>query len=307
MSPAAAEFKTTIGLVQMACGTDREANIRRAETMVREAGEAGAGIVCLPELFATRYICQTEDADLFALAEPVPGATTHRLAKWTAELGIVLIASLFERRAPGVYHNTAAVFDAARGLVAVYRKMHIPDDPRYHEKFYFTPGDLGFRAVTTSRGRIAPLVCWDQWYPEAARLVALQGAEILFYPTAIGWHPEEKEELGAAQHAAWETVHRAHAICNGCFVAAANRLGFEPEPGSPPEERRGIEFWGQSLIVAPDGSVIARAGAEEERILTAELDLAAIETARTGWPFLRDRRIDAYEGLLRRFDDDPPV
>ena len=307
MSPHGLPEKAVIGLVQMACGPDRESNIRRAEAMAREAAAAGADIVCLPELFATRYFCQTEDAALFALAEPVPGPTTERLARLSAELDVVIVASVFERRTAGIYHNTSAVLDGPRGLAGVYRKMHIPDDPLYHEKFYFTPGDLGFRAVTTSRGRIAPLICWDQWYPEAARLATLAGAQVLVYPTAIGWHPEEKDEYGAAQHDAWRTVHRAHAISNGCFVAAVNRVGFEPQPGSHPGDRSGIEFWGRSLIVGPDGRVLAESPGDAEEVLTADLDFAAIETWRTGWHFLRDRRIDAYDGLLRRFNDAPPV
>ena len=290
-----------VGLVQMRMGDDPEANVERALRMTREAAEGGADVVCLPELFRSRYFCQTEDYAPFELGEPVPGPTSAAFEALAAELDVVVVASLFERRAAGLYHNTAAVLDGPNGYVGKYRKMHIPDDPRYYEKFYFTPGDLGFKAFATSRGSLGVLVCWDQWYPEAARLTALQGAEVLFYPTAIGWHPEEKETLGPQQHAAWETIQRSHAIANGCYVVAVNRTGFEPTPGAP--EGDGIHFWGRSFVAAPDGSVLARAAADEEAVLVVPLDLALMDTTRTGWPFLRDRRIDAYGDLEKRFLD----
>jgi N-carbamoylputrescine amidase len=293
--------KLKIALVQMRMAEDPAANLARAVDFTRQAIEAGAKLVCLPELFRSRYFCQTEDAGCFELAEPVPGPTTATFTALAARHGVTLVLSLFERRAAGLYHNTAAVIDGTAGLVGIYRKMHIPDDPRYYEKYYFTPGDLGFGSMATGAGRLGVLVCWDQWYPEAARLTALTGAEILIYPTAIGWHPEEKARLGERQHSAWETIQRAHAIANGCFVVAINRTGFEPEPG----QQGGIEFWGQSFVAGPDGHVLIRGPADREALLFAELDLGDIERQRQGWPFLRDRRIDAYEGLSRRFLDDP--
>lgn len=286
-----------LGLVQMAMGEAPERNLKRALDGVREAAAQGAQVVCLPELFRSRYFCQDEDAARFALAEPIPGPSTDACAALAGELGITIVASLFERRAAGLYHNTAAVLDRDNGYIGKYRKMHIPDDPRYYEKFYFTPGDLGFKAFATERASLGVLVCWDQWYPEAARLTALKGAEILFYPTAIGWHPEEKATHGSQQHAAWETVQRSHAIANGCFVVAVNRTGFEPAPGGD----GGIEFWGQSFVVAPDGRIVVKAPVDEEAVLIADIDLAEIDTSRHGWPFFRDRRIDAYEDLTRRF------
>lgn len=291
-----------IGLVQMQMGDDPEANMAKAEDGVREAARAGAEVVCLPELFRSRYFCQTEDPSLFELAEPVPGPSTERLETLARELDVTLIASLFEERAPGLYHNTAAVLDGARGYVGKYRKMHIPDDPRYYEKFYFTPGDLGFRSFETARGRLGVLVCWDQWYPEAARLTALQGAEVLFYPTAIGWHPAEKATHGAAQRDAWITAQRAHAIANGCFVVAVNRVGFEPDPtGQGPED--GIQFWGSSFVAGPDGQVLAMLPEDAEAVEVVACARARIAEQRHGWPFFRDRRIDAYEPLTRRFVD----
>jgi N-carbamoylputrescine amidase len=300
MTAAAARGRTVVvGLVQMAMSDDLEVNTTRAVEHVRAAAGQGAEIICLPELFRSRYFCQTEDARHFDLAEPVPGATTDMLAKVATELGCVIVASLFERRAPGVYHNTAAVLDAESGYVGKYRKMHIPDDPKFYEKFYFTPGDLGFRSFQTAVASIGVLVCWDQWYPEAARLTALRGAELLLYPTAIGWHPEEKASHGQAQRDAWETVQRAHGIANGCYVAAVNRVGFEPTPG----EDSGIEFWGSSFVAAPDGRVLAKAPDDAEAVVTAELDLDQIDATRTGWPFLRDRRIDAYPDITRRYID----
>lgn len=290
----------TVGLVQMAMAEALDTNDDRAEAGIREAAAAGATLVCLPELYRSRYFCQNESEVPFALAEPVPGPSTERLAELAKSLGICIVASLFERRAAGIYHNTAVVIDRGRGYLGKYRKMHIPDDPRYYEKFYFTPGDLGFRRFDTSAGALGTLVCWDQWYPEAARLTAMLGADILLYPTAIGWHPEEKAEVGGDQAAAWELMQRSHAIANGCFVVAANRVGFEPTPGG----EGGIEFFGGSFIVGPDGRVLARAPADEPAVITARLDHAAIESARIGWPFLRDRRIDAYGDITRRWSDE---
>ncbi len=287
-----------VGLVQMRCAADPAANLTAAVKHVRAAAKRGAEVVCLPELFRSRYFCQAEDHANFALAEPIPGPSTAALGKLARELGIVIVASLFERRAAGVYHNTVVVLDAKGAAAGMYRKMHIPDDPLFYEKFYFTPGDLGFRAFDVGPMRVGTLICWDQWYPEAARLTALAGAEVLFYPTAIGWHPSEKAEHGEAQHAAWETVQRSHAIANGVFVAVPNRVGHEPHPGGA-----GIEFWGQSFVVDPAGRVLARASADREEILVVPCDLGAIETARTHWPFLRDRRIDAYGDLMRRYAD----
>ena len=299
---AAEKFR--VALVQMSCGPAPEENLRHALDMVREAAERGAQVVCLPELFQTQYFCQREDASLFDLAEPIPGATTAKLSDTAKTLRIVLIASLFERRAAGVYHNTAAIFDADGSLRGLYRKMHIPDDPLYYEKFYFTPGDLGFRAFDTEAGCLGTLVCWDQWYPEGARLTALQGAHVLFYPTAIGWHPAEKAEFGEAQHDAWRTIQRAHAIANGVYVAVVNRVGHETgnirgqsAPGA------GLEFWGGSFLADPFGRVIAEASHDEEEILVGEVDLKALEDIRRNWPFLRDRRIDSYAPITQRFID----
>jgi N-carbamoylputrescine amidase len=289
-----------VGLVQMAMSPEPAENLARAVAGVREAARGGAAVVVLPELFRSRYFCQSEDAALFGLAEAVPGPSTETLATLAAELKITLVASLFEKRAAGLFHNTAAVLDAERGFIGKYRKMHIPDDPRYYEKYYFTPGDLGFKSFHTRAGELGVLVCWDQWYPEAARLTALKGAEILVYPTAIGWHPEEKDRFGERQHSAWETIQRSHAIANGCFVVAVNRTGFEPDPRGT----GGIEFWGQSFIAAPDGRVIVRAPQDREAVLVAEIDLAEIDASRAGWPFFRDRRVDAYADITRRFGND---
>jgi N-carbamoylputrescine amidase len=286
----------TLGLVQMRCGTDPEENMGKAIAGVREAAARGAQIVCLQELFRSQYFCQTEDHGHFALAEPIPGPSTERLGPLAAELGVVIVASLFEKRAEGLYHNTAAVIDADGRYLGKYRKMHIPDDPQYYEKFYFTPGDLGFRAWDTRYGRIGVLVCWDQWYPEAARLTAMSGAQILFYPTAIGWLPAEKHEHGAQQQAAWETIQRSHAIANGVYVCAVNRVGHEGDPAG------GIEFWGGSFVSDPGGRLLAKAGADEE-VLTATCDLAKVGVSRTHWPFLRDRRIDAYQDITKRYLD----
>jgi N-carbamoylputrescine amidase len=288
-----------VGLVQMSMSEAPEDNLARAMEHIRRAAAEGAKLICLPELFRSRYFCQSENAANFALAESVPGPSSDALAALAAELGVTVVASFFERRAAGLFHNTAAVIDAERGMLGIYRKMHIPDDPRYYEKYYFAPGDLGFKTFRTPAADLGVLVCWDQWYPEAARLTALAGAELLIYPTAIGWHPEEKAELGERQHAAWETVQRAHAIANGCFVVAVNRVGFEPHP----QGDGGIEFWGQSFLAAPDGRVLARAPADREAVMVERIDLAEVEAFRLGWPFLRDRRIDAYDELTRRFRD----
>ena len=290
----------TIGIVQMRVGTDPGANLRTAVDRVEQAAARGARVICLPELFRSQYFCQREDPAAFDLAEPIPGPTTSVLGPLARKLGVVLIASLFERRAAGLYHNTVAVLETDGSLAGMYRKMHIPDDPAYYEKFYFTPGDLGFKAFKTTQGTIGTLICWDQWYPEGARLTALQDAAVLFYPTAIGWHPHEKAEHGAAQRDAWRTVQRGHAIANGTYVAAVNRIGHEiMTPGTP-----GIEFWGSSFIADPQGVVIAEASIEKEEILLAEVDLARIEDVRRNWPFLRDRRVDAYDGITSRFLDD---
>ncbi|NDQ56545.1 MAG: carbon-nitrogen hydrolase [Acidipila sp.] len=294
--------KFTLAVVQMACTPDPDANLARGVALVEQAARAGAAIVCLPELFRSQYFCQREDAALFDLAEPIPGPTTAALSRVAREKSIVIIAPVFERRAPGLYHNSAAIIDATGEIAGVYRKMHIPDDPAYYEKFYFTPGDLGFRAFGTRVGRIATLICWDQWYPEGARLAALAGACLILYPTAIGWHPQEKQEFGAQQRDAWRTVQRAHAISNGVYVAAANRVGHEiPSTGGA-----GIEFWGTSFIVDPFGVELAVASVDREEVLLAEIDLARLEDVRRNWPFLRDRRIDAYAGITERFLDAAP-
>lgn len=289
----------TIGLVQMRCSDDPAQNMQKALDMTVDAAKKGAQVICLPELFRSRYFCQSEDDRHFELAEPIPGPSTEAFAKVAAAHDVSIIVSLFEKRAPGLYHNTTAVVDRGNGYVGKYRKMHIPDDPRYYEKYYFTPGDLGFRTFATDRADLGILICWDQWYPEAARLTALKGAEILFYPTAIGWHPEEKDQVGKQQFEAWQTMQRAHAIANGCFVVAVNRTGFEPDPTGD----GGLEFWGQSFMVAPDGRILVSAPADEECVLVTEMQLDEMARSRHGWPFFRDRRIDAYEGLGKRFLD----
>jgi N-carbamoylputrescine amidase len=287
----------TLGLPQMRSGTDPNASLAHAIERIRAAAAKGAQIVCTQELFRGPYFCQTEDHGFFRLAEAVPGPSTERLAALAKELGVVIIASLFEKRAEGLYHNTAAIIDADGRYLGKYRKMHIPDDPQYHEKFYFTPGDLGFKSWRTRYAKIGVLICWDQWYPEAARLTAMTGAEILFYPTAIGWLPAEKAEYGERQQSAWETIQRSHAIANGCFVAAVNRVGHEPGPDG------GLEFWGGSFVADPNGLLLAKAGQDEE-LLVVPCDLGQVDVARTHWPFLRDRRIDAYAGMTERFLDD---
>lgn len=294
-SPAQASLR--VGLIQMRCTASPEENLKLAVGRVREAAAHGAQIVCLQELFRSLYFCQRQDPALFDLAEPIPGESTTVLGELAAQLGVVIIASLFERRAPGLYHNTAVVIDADGSLRGKYRKMHIPDDPLYFEKYYFTPGDLGVGVFATQFGRVGVLVCWDQWFPEAARLAAVAGASIIFYPTAIGWHPAEKEAHGAAQRDAWITIQRSHAIANGVFVAAVNRVGFEGErPG-------GLEFWGSSFVADPFGRLLATGSMTGEEIVVADCDSALIEETRRNWPFLRDRRIDAYGALLKRFDD----
>ncbi len=288
-----------VGLVQMSMSADPQANLDKAAARVEEAATRGAEVVCLPELFRSRYFCQREDASLFDLAEPVPGPSTERLGAVARKAGVAIVVPVFERRAPGLYHNSAAVLDATGETAGLYRKMHIPDDPAFYEKYYFTPGDLGFRAFDVRAGRIGTLICWDQWYPEGARLTALQGASVLFYPTAIGWHPHEKARHGAAQRDAWRTVQRGHAIANGVYVASVNRIGHEP--GGPGEA--GLEFWGSSFLCDPFGVVVAEASTDREEILVGEVDLGRIEEVRRNWPFLRDRRIDAYRGIEERFLD----
>jgi len=306
-----------VALIQMSCAPSTQANLAKAVARVREAAEAGAKLICLPELFRAQYFCQREDHALFSTAESIPGPSTAALSELVREYGLVVIASLFERRAPGLYHNTAAILDHTStqpdNIHSIYRKMHIPDDPLYYEKFYFTPGDLGFLAQKTSAGPIGTLVCWDQWYPEGARVTALKGAETLFFPTAIGWHPSEKAEYGERQYDAWQTIQRAHAIANGVFVCAVNRVGHEhgdvlhngvemrgPGDHTPQD---GIEFWGGSFIADPFGRILAKASHDKEEILYADLDMAEVEITRQHWPFLRDRRIDAYGGITHRFLD----
>jgi N-carbamoylputrescine amidase len=281
----------------MQCQTEPEANLETAVTRIREAADVGAQIVCLPELFRSPYFCQREDPALFDLAEPIPGPSTERLARVARETGTVVVGSLFERRAPGVHHNTAVVLDADGSFLGLYRKMHIPDDPLYYEKYYFTPGDVGFRAFDTRFGRIGVLVCWDQWFPEGARLTALRGAQLLLYPTAIGWHPREKAEHGTAQHQAWELIQRSHAVANGVYVAAVNRVGHEGPADA------GLEFWGASFVSDPFGTLLHRASHQAEEIVVATCDLGRLEDVRRNWPFLRDRRIDAYGDLSRRLID----
>ncbi|HUY91657.1 MAG TPA: carbon-nitrogen hydrolase [Pirellulales bacterium] len=285
--------KVTLALVQMSCTAAKQPNVDKAVARIGEAAAAGAQIVCLQELFAGHYFCQSEDHARFGEAEPIPGPTSEALAAAAERHGVVVIGSLFERRAPGLYHNTAVVFDADGRQAGMYRKMHIPDDPLYYEKFYFTPGDLGFSSCDTRFGRVGVCVCWDQWYPEAARLTAMSGAEIIFYPTAIGWHPSEKAEYGVSQHSAWETMMRSHSIANGVFVAAVNRIGMEGE----------LEFWGASFVSDPNGNLLARGSHDAEETLLVECHLDQIDVVRTHWPFLRDRRIDAYGDLTKRYLD----
>ncbi len=286
-----------VAIIQTRCSEDPSANLDKTLKAVERAAARGAQIICTEELFRSQYFCQTEDHKNFELAEPIPGPTTESFQKLAREKKVVVVASLFEKRASGLYHNSAAIIDADGSLLGIYRKMHIPDDPLYYEKFYFTPGDLGFRAWKTRYAKIGVLICWDQWYPEGARLTALQGAEILFYPTAIGWHPSEKKEHGMQQHSAWETIQRGHAIANGCYVAVPNRVGHEKLSGD------GIEFWGQSFIAGTSGEILAKASSDKEETLVVPLDLAKVDQTRTHWPFLRDRRIDAYGDITRRLID----
>ena len=296
--------KFKIALVQMRMGAEHEQNLVRALEKVRVAAAKGAALICLPELFCAQYFCQSENHLFFDLAVAIPGAETERIATVARETRTTIIASLFERRAAGLYHNTAVTFGPDGAILSVYRKMHIPDDPLYYEKFYFAPGDLGFKAVDTNVGRIGTLVCWDQWYPEGARLTALQGAELLFYPTAIGWHPAEKAEYGTAQYEAWQTIQRSHAIANGVFVAGVNRVGLEHgEALGAKTEGAGIEFWGGTFLADPFGRIIAKASHTEEETLIVEIDPALVEETRRNWPFLRDRRIDAYGGITSRYLD----
>ncbi|HKS40258.1 MAG TPA: carbon-nitrogen hydrolase [Blastocatellia bacterium] len=292
--------KFTVGLVQMSATPDPDENLEKAVAKVEEAAQKGAQVICLPELFRSQYFCQKEDADLFDLAEPADGPSTEALSRVAREHRVSVVAPIFERRAAGLYHNSAVVIDSEGKTAGIYRKMHIPDDPAYYEKFYFTPGDLGFRSFDVGVGQIGTLICWDQWYPEGARLTALRGANVLFYPTAIGWHPHEKEQYGASQHNAWQTIQRSHSIANGVYVAAVNRVGHE----KPVEGTAGVEFWGSSFLCDPFGVVIAEASIDKEEILVGEVDVSRIEEVRRNWPFLRDRRIDAYTGIERRFLDD---
>jgi N-carbamoylputrescine amidase len=288
-----------VGLVQMAMSPDPAANLERAVARVEEAARLGADVVCLPEMYRTPYFCQREDPSLFDLAEDVPGPSSRRFQEVARAAGVAVVVPIFERRAPGLHHNSALMVDADGSLRGIYRKMHIPDDPAFYEKFYFAPGDLGFRAFDLRPGRVGALICWDQWFPEGARLTALQGASILLYPTAIGWHPAEKAAQGAAQRDAWRTVQRGHAIANGVYLAAVNRVGLEP--GAPGQD--GLEFWGTSFLCDPFGVVLAEASTDREEVLVGEVDLGRIEEVRRNWPFLRDRRIDAYQGIDRRFID----
>ena len=290
----------TLGLLQHACVADPKVNLKKTLTLVEQAAKKGAQIICTQEMVTTQYFCQSEEHRFFDLAEPIPGPSTVAFQKAAKKHGVVIIASLFEKRASGLYHNTAAIIDADGKLLGVYRKMHIPDDPLFYEKFYFTPGDIGFKAWDTKFGKIGVLICWDQWYPEAARLTAMQGAEILFYPTAIGWHPKEKAEYGVNQHGAWETIQRSHAVANGCYVAAINRVGHEIIDGVGGD---GLEFWGQTFVAGTSGQILAKASVNKEEVLIVPVELGKVDVTRTHWPFLRDRRIDAYGDLTKRFID----
>jgi N-carbamoylputrescine amidase len=285
-------------LLQIRCTKEKEENLAAAVKWIETAAKDGAQWICLPELFLSQYFCQVEDHDYFKLAETIPGPTTEVLSKLASTYKVTLVASLFEKRTAGLYHNTAVIFGQNGQILGCYRKMHIPDDPLYYEKFYFAPGDTGFQAWKTECGTLGVCICWDQWYPESARLTALKGAEVLFFPTAIGWHPGEKEKYGETQHDAWETIQRSHAIANGCFVAVPNRVGFEAPSGGP-----GIEFWGQSFFCDPSGKILKKASTSDEELLICDLDLSAVDVQRTHWPFLRDRRIDAYGDISRRFID----
>ena len=289
-----------LGLIQTDVSANPAANLKKTSALIERAAKSGAQIICTQELFRSQYFCQSEDHKNFELAEKIPGPSTAAFQKLAKKHQVVIIASLFEKRAAGVYHNTAAIIDADGKMLGMYRKMHIPDDPLFYEKFYFTPGDLGFKTWDTRYGKIGVLICWDQWYPEAARLTAMQGAQILFYPTAIGWHPSEKAKYGIKQHGAWETIQRSHAVANGCYVASVNRIGHEILEGVGGD---GLEFWGQSFVAGTSGEIIAKASSNQEEILIVPVDLANVDTTRTHWPFLRDRRIDAYDGLTKRLLD----
>jgi N-carbamoylputrescine amidase len=291
-------MKVTLGLLQHACGASPAANLKQTLALAEKAAKQGAQIICTQELFRSQYFCQDEDHENFKLAEPIPGPSTRAFQKLARKHGVVIVASLFEKRTSGLYHNTAVIIDADGKLLGIYRKMHIPDDPLFYEKLYFTPGDTGFKAWQTKFGRIGVLICWDQWYPEGARLTAMQGAEILFYPTAIGWHPSEKSEYGVNQHGAWETIQRSHAVANGCYVAAINRIGHETPIGGD-----GIEFWGQSFVAGTSGQILAKASVDREEVLLVPVELDTVDVTRTHWPFLRDRRIDAYGDLTKRYID----
>ena len=290
--------EVTLGLIQTSCSANPAGNLKKTLAAAERAAQSGANIICTQELFRSQYFCQSEDHKNFDLAETIPGPSTAAFQKLAKKHGAVVIASLFEKRAAGVYHNTASIIDADGSLLGIYRKMHIPDDPLFYEKFYFTPGDLGFMAWQTKFGKIGVLICWDQWYPEGARLTAMQGAQILFYPTAIGWHPSEKAEYGVNQHSAWETIQRSHAVANGCYVAAVNRVGLERPIGGD-----GIEFWGQSFVAGTSGQIVAKASIDREENLLVPVDLNKVDVTRTHWPFLRDRRIDAYGDLTKRLID----
>lgn len=298
MSAGSSSTSVTLGLIQAEASPDSESNLSNTLRQIEALADDGAQIICTQELFRSQYFCQSEDHGNFQLAEPIPGPSTEAFQKLAKERELVIVGSLFERRAAGLYHNTAVIIDADGSLLGKYRKMHIPDDPLFYEKFYFTPGDLGFRAWRTRYAKIGVLICWDQWFPEAARLTAMQGAQILFYPTAIGWHPAEKAEYGEQQHDSWETIQRSHAIANGCYVAAINRVGHETPIGGD-----GIEFWGQSFVADTSGRLMTRADVAKEENLTVEVDLSKVDETRTHWPFLRDRRIEAYGGLTRRLID----
>lgn len=291
--------KFKIGLIQIHLGKNTNENLSKALSWIEKAAQKGANVICLPELFRSQYFCQKEDIEYFDLAESIPGPSTQAISKVCVKYEVVVIASLFEKRAAGIYHNTTAVIDEKGAIIGIYRKMHIPDDPAYYEKFYFTPGDLGYKSFDTKFGKISTLICWDQWYPEAARLTALLGPSVIFYPTAIGWHPLEKEEHGSQQYESWLTVQRGHAIANAVYVAAVNRVGFE----KPEKSSNGIEFWGSSFVADPQGVIISQASVDKEEILIAEIDLNRVEYIRRNWPFLRDRRIDSYGGLTKRFLD----
>ena len=298
MKRSRSDTTVTLGLVQTSCSASPAENLRKTLAQVERCAKAGAQIISTQELFRSQYFCQSEDHANFKLAESIPGPTTDAFCKLARKHKVVIIASLFEKRASGLYHNTAAIIDADGSMLGIYRKMHIPDDPLFYEKFYFTPGDLGFKAWQTRYAKIGVLICWDQWYPEAARLTAMQGAEILFYPTAIGWHPGEKAEYGVNQHGAWETIPRSHAVANGCYVAVANRIGLETPIGGD-----GLEFWGQSFVAGTSGQILAKASVDKEENLLVPIDLAKVDVTRTHWPFLRDRRIDAYGDLTKRLSD----